>query len=475
MPTNLRRVSALSALAFATAFAVGCGDDDPTQPIDEESAAVISGNLTTSRTLYADTVYTLRGFVKVANGAVLTIQPGTKIIGDTTVVGSSLFVLRGARIEAAGTAASPIVFTSARAPGSRAPGDWGGLVVVGNATVSRTSVIVEGSDANVPNGGAPGVSYSGGTTDTDNSGTLQFVRVEFAGYGVAQDAELNSFTFASVGSGTTLDHLQALAGLDDSFEWFGGTVDARYLVSYEAADDHFDASEGFRGRVQFLLGLQSTVLQPRPGTGFVASDPQGFEIDGCAGTGCADLQNSTPFNMPLFANFTLIGPGPNVLPPSGGVGMVIRRGSGGVWVNGIVGRWSVGVSVRDATTDARRQADSLNLRNTLLVQNTAHLDPSGANFTQQANFAGSGLDSLASGVTASSVFTNLAPNGTLPSLATLDWSLAAASPARTGGLNPFTGRILARAGSYVVPTSYRGAADPNGTKWWEGWTVYSRN
>jgi hypothetical protein len=470
---QLRAISA--ALLCAAALATACNDDNGTGPIDGPEEAVLSGNITANRILYSDTTYTLRGFVKVTDNAILTVQPGTRIVGDTTVPGSALFILRGARIEANGTAQNPIVFTSARQPGNRAPGDWGGLVLVGNAVSSRPGAIVEGSDANVPNGGAPGVTYSDGTTDNDNSGTLRYVRVEFAGYGVAQNQELNSFTLAAVGSGTTIEYVQSLAGLDDSFEWFGGTVNGRYLVSYESGDDHFDASEGYRGRNQYMIALQTTVLQPRPGTGFVASDPQGFEVDGCDGTSCPLLQNSVPFTMPVFANFTVIGPGPGVLPASAGIGAVIRRGTGGTWVNGIVGRWNLALSVRDANTDARRQVDSLSMRNILFVQNPATLDPSGSNFTQPANFANAAFDSLAAGVTAHSLFTNLAPNGTFPSLANLDWSLSATSQARTGGLTTFPATILARAGTFVTATAFRGAADPNGVKWWEGWTNYARN
>ena len=436
----------------------------------------IAGNITTDMTLYADTVYTLSGFVKVANGATLTIQPGTKIVGSLDVPGSALFILRGGRIVANGTAAAPIVMTSARADGDRAPGDWGGLIIVGNATINRNAdVIVEGSDANRPNGGAPGVVYGKGTADDDSSGVLRYVRVEFAGFGVAQDQELNSFTFAAVGSRTKVEYLQALAGLDDNFEWFGGTMDAKYLVSYEAADDHFDSSEGHRGRNQFLIGYQTTVLQPRPGAGQTSGDPQGFEVDGCAGVGCTDLQNSAPFNMPVFANFTMIGPGQGVLPASGGVGMVLRRGTGGVWVNGIVGRYTVGLSIRDAASNQRRLDDSLTIRNILLAENVAHLDPSSTNFTQPAFFVGSGIDSISGAGTARDLFVSVPPAGTLPSPATLDWTPADGSAAASGGLNAFTGVLAARAGAFVTATSYRGAADPTGAKWWQGWTVYDRN
>src|SRR5690606_19066812 len=153
--------------------------------------AVISQNITSDRRLYSDTVYTLSGFIRVADGATLTIEPGTKIVGDFDIPGSSLFVLRGARIIAEGTAAAPIVFTSERPEGSREPGDWGGLILVGNAEINRVAppdVIIEGTGTGATN---PALPYSGGTDNTDNSGSLRYVRVEFAGFATAPDAELN--------------------------------------------------------------------------------------------------------------------------------------------------------------------------------------------------------------------------------------------------------------------------------------------
>ena len=129
--------------------------------------------------------------------------------------------------------------------------------------------------------------YSGGTDNADNSGTLRYVRIEFGGYDVSGGAgqELNSLSMYAVGSGTTLEFVQTLAGLDDGFEWWGGAVDGRYLVSYESGDEHFDWTEGYRGRNQFLIGFQSTRLDPAADAGQLSSDPEGFEADGCNGVG----------------------------------------------------------------------------------------------------------------------------------------------------------------------------------------------
>jgi hypothetical protein len=426
-------------------------------------SATIDANITASRTLFADTTYQISGFIQVLNGATLTIEPGTRIVGDFDTPGSSLFITRGARIVANGTAQNPIVFTSERAVGQRQPGDWGGLIMIGNAPINRTGqVIIEGTGTGASN---PAQVYSGGTNAADNSGSLRYVRVEFAGFATATDAELNTFTFAALGSGTQMEYLQALGGLDDAFEWFGGTADAKYLLSYETGDDHFDMSEGFSGRLQYVVGLQSTVLAPRPAAGSPSSDPQGIENDGCAGAGCVDGQNSAPFTTPVVANFTLVGAGPGVVPAGGGIGMMIRRGTGGFYVNGIVARWpNSAIAIRDDATNARLTEGNLLFRNILQVENSRLFE------TGTARFA---VDTTANQIfsapgTAASLFT--AFGGT-----TYDWTPSTNSPARTGGLTTFSGTLQQRAGTVVTGTAYRGAADPAGAKWWQGWSVYARN
>ncbi len=452
---------------------------------------VIAGSIAANRTLTPDTNYVLRGFVYVNSGATLTINAGTRIVGDTTALGSALFILRGARINAIGTAAAPIVFTSQRTPGNRSPGDWGGLVIVGNARANRTgNVIVEGSNGSVVNADPAGIVYTGGTVDNDNSGTMRYVRVEFAGYATLTDAELNSFTFGAVGSGTTLEYLQALAGLDDHFEWFGGAVNGKWLVSYESGDDHFDGSEGYRGLNQFLIGLQTTFITPRAGAGAVSTDPQGFEVDGCNGGGCvapsgANAQSAGRdeglYNMNVFANFTMIGvPAGTTVPGSGGVGAVFRRGTGGYYINGVIARWPRGgISLRDSTSNNRFVVDSLIVRNVYFAENggtDGGFDAGAPNFGTAAAFAAKNSNIVVgTGVTAASLFTALPATPT--NAASLDWSPAASSPIATGGLSAFTAdpRIAARVGTFITPTAYRGAAAPGGTKWWEGWTSYARN
>lgn len=469
---RLQSMRALGAALFASAALTACNNDDSTGPDGTTGAAVINADITTNRTLSNDTVYTLSGFIKVTNGATLTIEPGTRIVGDFGNVGSSLFITRGARIIANGTAAEPIVFSSSRPVGTRQAGDWGGLVIIGNATSNRSgTVVLEGTGTGPSN---PQQVYSGGTTDTDNSGTLRYVRVEFAGYATATDAELNSFTFAAVGSGTTMEYLQVMNGLDDSFEWFGGTADAKYLVSYESGDDHFDMSEGFRGRLQYLIAYQSKLVIPRAGAGNSSSDPQGIENDGCAGAGCDLGQNSTPLNVPIVANFTLVGPGAgtDIDPTSGGYGLVLRRGTGGYYVNGLVTRWpKAGLSLRDAATQTRITEGNFDARNILVLESPALFHVSASSFT----LADSTARNLERNATATSAqqFTTL----TLPatSAASFDWTPQAGSLAATGGLATFTGTLATRAGTFITGTAFRGAAAPGGTKWWQGWTVYFTN
>lgn len=469
---RLNTIRSLGAALLASALLTACNDEDGTTGPGTVGAAVINANITANRTLSADTVYTLSGFIQVTNGATLTIPAGTRILGDFTTVGSSLFITRGARIVANGTATEPIVFTSSRPVGTRQAGDWGGLIIIGNATSNRTgTVVLEGTGTGTTN---PQQVYSGGTLDTDNSGTLRYVRVEFAGFATATDAELNTFTFAAVGSGTTMEYLQAMNGLDDSFEWFGGTVDGKYFVSYESGDDHFDMSEGFRGRLQYLIAYQSRLVVPRAGAGNTSSDPQGIENDGCAGAGCTLAQNSTPLTTPVVANFTLVGAGAgtDIDPTTGGYGLVLRRGTGGYYVNGLVTRWpKAGISLRDAATQTRITEGTFDARNILVLESPALFHVSATSFV----LADSTTRNLERNATATSAqqFTTL----TLPAtgVTSFDWTPQAASLAASGGLATFTGNLATAAGSFVTGTSFRGAASPTGAKWWTGWTVYFTN
>ena len=446
-----------------------------------EAVRTITGSIAADQTWYADTVYTLSGFVKVTGGATLTIQAGTRIVGDYATPGSSLWILRGARIEANGTVDAPVVFTSSRAAGQRNAGDWGGIVIVGNGVINRTgAILTEGPQEHAQN-------YGQGTDNEDDSGHLNYVRIEFAGYDISGGSgqELNSLSSYAVGSGTKYDHVQTMYGLDDAFEWWGGAVDGRYLVSYETGDDHFDASEGYAGRNQYMIALQTVLQAPEPSRGGVGSDPRGIEIDGCdvGAGGCSLGYASAPYTNPVFANFTVIGPGPGVFAATDGNGMLIRRGAGGTYINGVVGRWpGVGLQLRDARTEEMRTLDSLIVRNVVFAGNAGGAFNATNTTTERygVEFAAAAYENQTA-ADAEPLFAGLPAAGTAPTAAGLDWTPAAGSALRTSGSGAFPTIVGNRVQNFfgtspMSATDFSGAADPAAaTKWWAGWTNYARN
>lgn len=455
--------------------------------------ADITGDITAPRTLRSDTTYTLKGFVHVTNGATLTILPGTKIVADANTVGTTLYVMRGAKINAVGTADAPIVFTSSRAAGSRQPGDWGGIVIVGNAPINRTGSIVldgTGSDgATQTSGKNYQIVYSGGNNVTDNSGALSYVRVEFAGYAPVGSTAGSGFTFAAAGSGTHVSYLQSMASAGDGFKFLGGAPDGDHLVAYESTDDMFSMGDGFRGRLQYLIGYNApSALTVRAGSAGPTGDAQGIESDGCNGAGCENGFSQQPFTVPLVANFTLVGCAqPGCAGANGGRGILLRRGSGGLYVNGVESRFTAAAfSLRDLETFERGGSTATpNLASTdLALRNIYFTEVNNTAFevgtlptlpTQSALDPAS--NSLVNGTAISqSLFVALpTPTVTPTNASSLDWTPQATAPIASGGMSNLLGRILERAGSFVTGTSYRGAADPNGGKWWDKWSVYLRS
>lgn len=288
----MKKVSKLFSLlmiGLVMAGFVACNndddDDDPTPPVVIVPGALntVSGSITTNTTWKATDQYLLTGFVYVEAGATLTIEPGTIIKGDKASKGA-LFIKPGAKISAVGTAEKPIVFTSNQPIGQRKAGDWGGLVILGKAPVNKTPAVVEGEEK----------STFGGTDVADNSGELKYVRVEFAGIAYETNKEINSFTFGGVGSGTKIEYVQASYGGDDSFEWFGGTVNAKHLIAYRGLDDDFDTDNGFSGLIQYGYILRDPAIADQAG------DSNGFESDNDAnGT------TATPQTAAKFANVTV--------------------------------------------------------------------------------------------------------------------------------------------------------------------------
>ncbi len=273
----------------------------------------VSGDITTNTTWSSTNVYTATGTIHVTSGATLTIEPGTIIRANNSGQANDKFTLiinKGGKINAVGTAARPIVFTSGAAPGSRVPGDWSGILIVGNAVTNLRNQAGlpdgQGQYEALPND--PAAAY-GGTNNADNSGTLKYVRIEYAGYAYLQDRELNGLTLAAVGTGTSIDYVQVSYANDDSFEWFGGAVNGKHLIAFAGIDDDFDCDEGYVGKGQFFLGVRHPSYSDQAGTS------NGFEHDNntgrtaTAGTGkVPNVNNPAPVTRPVFSNVTLVGP-----------------------------------------------------------------------------------------------------------------------------------------------------------------------
>lgn len=272
-------------------------DWDPQNTPHGAPTMTVTGNISSNTTWPTGAIVLLSAQCYVTGNSILTIQPGVTVLGDKNVVGSGLFITKGSQLIANGTVNSPIVFTSNQAIGQRARGDWGGIILLGRATNNTAGGInfVEG----LPNSSLTEFGVSSGADDNDNSGSLSYIRLEFGGYAYQPDKEINGFTFGAVGRGTTIHHLQVSYNNDDGFEWFGGTVDAKYLISYRNLDDDFDTDFGFRGNIQFGLAVRDPQISDAP----AVSTSEFFESDNNA-TGTA----ATPLTSGIFSNITCIGP-----------------------------------------------------------------------------------------------------------------------------------------------------------------------
>ncbi|PKV48329.1 hypothetical protein ATE84_0327 [Aquimarina sp. MAR_2010_214] len=247
---------------------------------ETSGAEVLEGQITQNVTLKSSEVYELRGGVSVVDGVTLTIEAGTKIIaGDAGGVFSYLAIEQGAKIIAEGTAAQPIVFTSNKSTPN--PGDWGGLLLAGKAPINRGTT----ATTEVAN-----LTY-GGTDPADNSGILRYVRLEYTGGKINDNAEYNGLSLYGVGSGTTLEYIQAFNGNDDGIEFFGGTVNLKYAIVTGAGDDSFDWTDGWIGNGQFWIAQQTS-----------AGGDKGIEADNLSST-----PDAAPFSNPTLSNITLIG------------------------------------------------------------------------------------------------------------------------------------------------------------------------
>ena len=359
----------------------------PTNTVVNVTAAI-----TTNTTWTADKTYLLQGQIFVKNGATLTIQAGTVIMGDKASNGAGLFICQGAKINAAGTAQNPIVFTSNQAAGQRASGDWGGVIIMGKASNNQPGGVayIEGFAS------SPETQYGGGLTpdDNDNSGVFQYVRIEWAGYVYQPNKEINGITFGSVGKATTVDHIQVSFCNDDAFEWFGGNVDCRNLVSYRNLDDDFDTDYGFSGKVQFGLVVRDPQIADNPSV----STSEGFESDNDA-TGTT----ATPQTSAIFSNITLIGPfrgnTSNTIASGYRRGARIRRNSALKIYNSIFMDFQRGIHIDGALCEANATNNVLKFKNNIIAGNStgkACERNGGSSFNVWAWFAANSNDSIAS-------------------------------------------------------------------------------
>ena len=426
-----KKIGLLPALVMGLA-ACGGGSDSGTGPTEPSTpqAVVLQGEITSDTTLTANNQYLLRGAVFVRAGATLTIQAGTTIFGERSSTGT-LIVDRGGRLQANGTASAPIVLTSDQPVGSRARGDWGGLIINGFGVI------------NVPGGTAEGegdTGVYGGSDPGDSSGNLTFLRVEFAGIEFSPDNELNGIAFQGVGANTGCDNLQVHFNKDDGFEFFGGQISCKHLVSTGIGDDSFDWTEGFSGRGQFWVAQQRG-----------DDADQGFESDSSG-----ENNELEPRANPTIYNVTLLG-----APGSGDgnesdIGMLLREGTAGRFFNFIVmGFKEEGVVIDGASSQAQAGAGALFLSNSIVHGNG------------EGNFDGT-TAGFALGWTAISdanpmlgdPFNNAAPN----------FAPQSGSPATDGSIPV----AVPPSDGFFEAVTYIGAVDP-ASDFTQGWTTSAQN
>ena len=328
-------------------------------PVDKDypTATVTKGNAQFSRAtglhITANETWSgvikLDGWVYVDAGATLTVEAGTIVRGTAK---SGLFVERGGKIMAIGTSTAPIVFTSNQAPGLRSNSDWAGVVLCGYAPNN-----LPGGEG-IAEGGIE--SPYGGNDPHDNSGTLKYVRIEFPGFEIATGSEVNGLTFCSVGDGTSIDYVQVSYSGDDAYEWFGGSVNAKHLISYKTEDDDFDTDNGFSGMVQFCLASRDPEI--------VDTDTaNAFESDNVASG-----STNEPFTHAVFSNISAFGPfyqkGLDLDPKhEDGATMRLRRSTRLQIYNAVLVGWGSGIRLESDNSMNAAKDGLLNVSNVIIA------------------------------------------------------------------------------------------------------------
>ncbi len=386
---------------------------------------ILEGDITENRTLTSDEVYELRGGVSVVDGVTLTIEAGTRIIaGNTGGVFAYLAIEQGAKIMAEGTANQPIVFTSNNATPN--PGDWGGLLLAGKAPINRGTT----ATTEVAN-----LTY-GGTDPTDNSGVLRYIRLEYTGGKINADTEYNGLSLYGVGSGTTLEYIQAFNGNDDGVEFFGGTVSLKYAIVTGAADDSFDWTDGWVGNGQFWIVQQNT-----------NDGDHGIEADNLRSN-----NEAVPVSNPTLSNITLIGAEDG---DRDNQAILLRRGTKVAIYNMIVKNFSQGIELTEEQTFTNLNNNELIIRNSIIDNETSFELSAGTATVDLADFATYSNYSLdATGTAVPNEFEVSGFRGTYQYTTAAD------------GVDNFDPATL---GSFFTSADYVGAIDQDDT-WTDGWT-----
>ncbi len=460
----------LAAVIFGGIFIVSsCSKSDnsptpppppPPPPVDSTSTIDIRGVIKTDQTWHKSRKYRLRGYVYVTDGAKITIEAGTTIISNKDSAGV-LVIYRDATIIAEGTASSPIVFTSAETTPN--PGDLGGVVLVGQARGNGNHSVIEG-------GVDPAYSAFGGTNDAHSSGILKYVRIEYAGKAVNPGDEINGLSLYGVGSGTTIDYVEVIRGLDDAFEFFGGTVNCKHLIAYNSADDDYDMDDGYSGKIQFAISVKDPKFTDNKGTtGDISNN---FEVDN-VNPANGFLWTRAPITSPTMSNFTAIGPNNATgTSPDYGYGMRWRRGTKFILANSIVmGGQRAGLDIDDDSTASFYKSTTSSFFNSFLnaygkpyqvdkqVSNPKILDSAQlATITQTTD--SSIYYANAANIMLTDPFNNASPN-----LKPLPGSPALTTAAK------FTRGVLTD--PFFEKVTYIGALDAT-TDWTTGWAVWNK-
>ncbi len=321
---NLLLLSLTVATLFSSCF---FDPQEIEEPILPRPIRHMKGGMYESMTWYRDTIYVLEGIIRIKEGHVLTINPGTTIKGDFETKGT-LVISPGAKILADGTIEKPIVFTSSKPAGDRQPGDWGGVYVLGRASVHENA--------------GPLTSFFeslyGGVNDEDNSGTMRYLRIEFAGlYHPAASTKGACLTLAGVGKNTVVDHVMCTYGLEDGFAFLGGKVNTKHLLSYQNLDDDLSFRNGYQGKIQFAFAFRTHEFGDISGS-------NGIEVtDDCGG-------NELLITRPVLANTTLIGPkikNNSVISNEIKAGIEVRCNAKIVFLNSISTGFAYGLFIND--------------------------------------------------------------------------------------------------------------------------------